>query len=159
VQTCYVDAEHRAIADLVKPGELTPNWTITRINVPEIYRGHGYGSALLDRILADADEEQVTLRLEIFPSGGLDYDQLVAWYERKGFMMTPSGYMKRQPRQPMDYVVIIVPKNETSPYREGKDFVWLDYTDGEIVGGPYSVVIELPDGMEITSVHVEAKEG
>jgi GNAT superfamily N-acetyltransferase len=97
VKTCYVDFEHRAIADLVSPGELTPNWTITRINVPKKERGKGYGSALLKQILADADAEGVTLQLEPTPSDGLDYDELVLWYVRYGFRFTPSGYMKRPP--------------------------------------------------------------
>lgn len=98
MRTCYVDPEHRAIADLVAPGELTPNWTITRINVPEKERGNGYGSALLDQIVSDADRDGVDLQLEVSPSGGLNYDQLVEWYKRRGFRLTPVGYMKRRAR-------------------------------------------------------------
>lgn len=97
MKTCYVDIEHRAIADLIAPGELTPNWTITRINVPEKFRGNGLGSKLLDEILADADAEGQALQLEILPSGPLDYDQLEAWYKRRGFRRTVGGYMKRTP--------------------------------------------------------------
>jgi ribosomal protein S18 acetylase RimI-like enzyme len=98
MQTCYIDREHNAIADLVRPGELTPCWTITRVNVPGLSRGKGVGSKLLDRILADADAEGLTLQLEVAPSGGLDYDALVAWYRRRGFKFTASGYMKREAR-------------------------------------------------------------
>ena len=96
MQTCYIDREHRAIADLIRPGELTPNWTITRINVPTKFRGNGYGTALLKQILADADAEGATLQLEVLPSGPLDYDELVAWYGRYGFQRTTSGYLKRE---------------------------------------------------------------
>jgi GNAT superfamily N-acetyltransferase len=100
VQTCYVDFDTRSIADLVSPGELTSGWTITRINVPSYgdVRGKGHGTALLKRILADADAEGVELWLEPSPSDGLDYDQLVAWYKRHGFEMTELGYMIRKPR-------------------------------------------------------------
>lgn len=97
MHTWYVDYEHRGIADLVKPGELTDYWTITRINIPAEHRGHGYGSDLLRRILADADEEGVILALEVFPSGPLDYDVLEQWYGRYGFQMTSQGYLLRIP--------------------------------------------------------------
>ncbi len=99
MQTCYIDYEHRGIADLVKPGELTPNWTITRINIPEQFRGNGYGTALLQRILDDADDDGVILQLEVSPSGPLNYLQLVRWYSRHGFRHRPNGYMRRLPNK------------------------------------------------------------
>ena len=86
-----------AIADLVRPGELTRSWTITRINVPEKERGQRYGSLLLWRICKEADAELRSLQLEPDPSGPLDRDQLIAWYGRYGFRMTDAGYMKRMP--------------------------------------------------------------
>lgn len=99
MKTCYVGYDHRAIADLVKPGELTADWTITRINVPPgDDRGKGYGSKLLDSILEDADTERVILQLEVSSSDGLTYDQLVNWYKRRGFRQTNTGYMKRMPK-------------------------------------------------------------
>jgi predicted GNAT family N-acyltransferase len=100
VKTCYVIqlGMFGAIADLVAPGELTPNWTITRINVPSQFRGHGHGSRLFHQILADADREQITLQLECYPSGGLDYAQLYNWYSRHGFEDGEWGYMVRRPR-------------------------------------------------------------
>lgn len=98
MRTCYVDTEHRAIADLVAPNELTSYWTITRINVPHEHRGKGLGTKLLRRILEDADKAFVILALEPSPSDGLNYDQLTAWYSRHGFELTQSGYMLRSPR-------------------------------------------------------------
>jgi ribosomal protein S18 acetylase RimI-like enzyme len=104
MRTCYFDAEHNAIADLVCPGELTAFWTITRINVPQKYRGQkqrgrGVGTKLLRRILADADAEGVELALEVSPSDGLDYVQLTAWYRRHGFRSTSFGYLVRRPTE------------------------------------------------------------
>lgn len=98
MKTCYVDKEHRAIADIIRPGELTPNWTISRINVPAEYRGKGVGGKLLREILADADAEGVTLQLEIMPSDGLTYEELRRWYISYGFRHTPTGYWKRKPQ-------------------------------------------------------------
>ena len=97
MKTCYVNYETGSIADLVKPGELTPHWTIARIDVPANLRGQGSGSNLLDLILADADAEGSALALEVMPSGGLDYESLQGWYERHGFKPTRQGYMLRNP--------------------------------------------------------------
>ena len=98
MRTCYVLTDERAIADLVRPGELTRAWTITRINVPEEHRRQGVGQRLLAMILQDADAEGAELWLEPSPSGGPDYDDLVAWYVRNGFRMTSLGYMRRKPQ-------------------------------------------------------------
>lgn len=99
MRTCYVIPEVYAIADLVEPGQLTRDWTITRINVPRRRRGEGHGSALLGMILADADAEGVALQLEPVPSGDLGYQDLVEWYTRHGFRLRASGYMRRRPRK------------------------------------------------------------
>jgi ribosomal protein S18 acetylase RimI-like enzyme len=96
LRTCYVISEVRAIADLLPPGEVTPGWTISRINVPREHRGKGYGSQLLTQILADADKENAELWLEVSPSDGLSYSQLVTWYERYGFSESNYGYLVRR---------------------------------------------------------------
>jgi ribosomal protein S18 acetylase RimI-like enzyme len=86
MRNCFLDYEHRAIADLTNLGEVVPGtMTITRINVPEEHRGRGFGTKLLVRILDEADSEHVHLSLLVVPSGPLDYDALVSWYERHGF--------------------------------------------------------------------------
>jgi len=103
MQTCYtirLSPTAIAIADLVKPRELTYDWTITRINVPEKFRGQGHGSELLQLILADADAEQVPLQLSVFPTGPLGWRALADWYERYGFKMVSTGYMRRRPKKP-----------------------------------------------------------
>lgn len=97
MKTCYVDTPTRAIIDLVAPGELTEDWTITRINVPKLHRGQGWASSLLSKVLTDADEEGIALQLEINPSDGLTFKELRAWYERHGFRETPVGYFRRAP--------------------------------------------------------------
>lgn len=106
MNTCYALSLARhvmAVADLVAPHELTPGWTITRINVPEGYRGHGYGSQLLRIVLQDADEKGLPLYLEPQGSGPLGYDELVAWYERYGFTKWRYGYLRRpKPTQPQE---------------------------------------------------------
>lgn len=83
MKSCYVDKATRSIADLCD--YYGKGMLLTRINVPKASRGKGHASALLTRILDDADEEGVTLFLEISPSDGLDYSQLEAWYHRHGF--------------------------------------------------------------------------
>lgn len=93
-----VDQDVRpAIADLMRLSE-TDVWgpntcMISRINVPMPARGLGVGTKLLRQILDDADAERVTLVLGPSPSDGLDFDQLVAWYQRHGFSWTRSGAM------------------------------------------------------------------
>lgn len=99
MKTCYVIHGIGAIADLVKPGELAPGWTITRISVPKHHRGNGHGTELLRAICTDADAERVALWLNVVSSGPLDRDALVAWYGRYGFRLNrESGYLVRAPR-------------------------------------------------------------
>lgn len=85
-----------AIADLV---EIEPNtYLLTRINVPTKLRGHGVGSLLLDKILAQADALGVTIVLEAHASGGMGNKNLVDWYKRRGFETQVLGTMARKPR-------------------------------------------------------------
>ena len=97
MRTFYHDAETQAAATLYRPGELTRWWTLGRISVPEDQQGKGVGQRLLDRILADADTEGLVISLEPRPDDMELYGRLVAWYERNGFRMLHSGYMKRTP--------------------------------------------------------------
>lgn len=93
------DSLAAAIADVVKmPIDSTKReyYVITRINVMERYRGQGYGTRILDEILKDADEENVTLFLEPIASGGLPQKELEEWYVRNGFIWG-AWYMRRKP--------------------------------------------------------------
>ncbi len=100
MQTCYhqvLSPAYLAVLDvspcLIKGLE---GMLINRINVPRhtgpdgkpLFRGQGIASDLLKRCLKDADAEQVTLLIEVSPSDGLTYDELVAWYKRYGFKKT-----------------------------------------------------------------------
>lgn len=103
METCYVDNQVYGIADLIHPGELLPGtWVISRINIPERFRGMGHGSKLLKRIVAQADAEGVILGLTINPYGAMDYEDLEAWYIRYGFFHhDPTGYLVRLPGAPI----------------------------------------------------------
>lgn len=70
---------------------------LTRINVPEPYRGQGHASELLRQCCNRADTEQLTLSLVIIPypgEGGLNYTQLKAFYTRHGFVDDGSGMIR-----------------------------------------------------------------
>lgn len=90
-----------AIADVCKmPVDSTRReyYVITRINVMERYRGRGFGTQILNEILADADAEDVILYLDPLPSGGLNAEELKAWYERHGFEWG-TWHMRRKPKK------------------------------------------------------------
>lgn len=95
MQSCYLDKETRAIADLVDYYSL--GMLITRINVPAQARGKGAGSKLLKQIIADADRTHTTLFLEVVPTGGMTAEQLAAWYGRYGFAPWRGGFLRRRP--------------------------------------------------------------
>lgn len=94
MKSCYVDKDTRSIADICD--YYGRGLIITRINVPKEHRNKKHGSALLKRILADADAEGVVLWLEILESGGLTRTQLAEWYARYGFK-NHGGVWRRQP--------------------------------------------------------------
>ena len=97
MRTCYVDEGSRSIADLCD--YYGKGMLLTRINVPQPVRGRGHARDLLARILRDADEEGVTLYLEILPSGGLTYYELEGWYLRAGFRCVVEGFYRRKPQK------------------------------------------------------------
>ena len=92
-----------AIMDVVQ--DLTikgGGWIITRINVPEIHRGKGYGSALLDRFLELADHFQKTVSLGASSSNPkFTNGKLREWYKRHGFIRekgAPTNSLIRFPK-------------------------------------------------------------
>lgn len=89
-----------AIADLVRTGPET--FVVTRINVPQQFRGKGHGSKLLKMVLDAADEAQVTLELDVYASGPLSDEDLVFWYERHGFVENKSALGYQFCRKPKE---------------------------------------------------------
>lgn len=85
-----------AIADLCPYYNL--GTIITRINVPEEFRGKGLGRELLKQILDSADAEKQTLFLEIHASGEMTYADLESWYMRHGFKKWKGLYRRISPR-------------------------------------------------------------
>ena len=77
---------------------------ITRIQVPQQFRGLGYGRELLRQILEDADREKVHLWLYVrqYIDSPLDDGELMEWYGRNGFEplmdLTVAGWMHRRPQ-------------------------------------------------------------
>lgn len=86
VKNCFwlhlSNPERLAVLDLVPYGS---GYIITRINVPREHRRQGYGRTLLLECLKQADEQWLTLYLEIAASGEMSGTQLIAWYTRNGF--------------------------------------------------------------------------
>jgi hypothetical protein len=92
---------------------------ITRINVPEGYRGRGIASKLLRECLDDADAEGVILWLAISPSDGLSYQALRNWYKRHGFHRDMDEWFCRKPwpeEQTANGKWAPQPKPHLSPY-------------------------------------------
>lgn len=95
----YIDRSTGAIADLLPP-DSNGVVLITRIKVPKKYRFLGVGSRLLQRIIDDADREGIDLELWPVPTGGLKGAELVAWYERRGFVRDKkTGIMTRKAKR------------------------------------------------------------
>lgn len=91
------------MADLSAPGNCQRYkngncWWIHRVNVPQAIRGKGYGTQLLEMILADADRDRVWLGLEAYSSGDLTQQELEDWYLRHGFVKDPWDQFFRAPR-------------------------------------------------------------
>ena len=70
---------------------------VTRINVPNGFRGLGHASALLRECTESADQEHIPLYLTIQPSDGLNYDQLEQFYTRHGFRQVHDNLYQRDP--------------------------------------------------------------
>jgi len=72
---------------------------ISRINVAESQRGKGVGSQLLRQICDAADDEGVTLGLEISSSGPLSNEKLEHWYSAHGFQFVELPIPETKPSQ------------------------------------------------------------
>lgn len=70
---------------------------IESLEVPANRRRQGYGTALMEQVLEDADREGVTLVLEVDPYGTMERQALYDWYGRLGFVPTHGKGMERKP--------------------------------------------------------------
>lgn len=90
----------RVVADTIQMDDHT--YLLTRVETGQECRGKGYGTEILERVLADADAEGATLLLSVEPDlspGSLDAAALTAWYSRHGFRPYRDGGMIREPRR------------------------------------------------------------
>lgn len=104
MKTCFIlklSPSRIGIVDLTKWEDKL--YEVNRINVPEQYRGKGYGSELLKILCNAADEEGATLRLYPQASGPLSNEDLTKWYKRHGFFQKNLIYLYREP-------LLIIPK-------------------------------------------------
>ena len=65
-------------------------WWLTDIEVPENHRRQGIGNWLMHQICKDADNEKVTLGLQISGYGTMSDDNLARWYTDHGFAIEPN---------------------------------------------------------------------
>lgn len=101
MRECYFDYDTRTVVDLspsyVHEDYEVETWIVARISTPAAHRGKGIARRLVAEMLADADREGVRLALGINPYGDMDYKQLLAWYQRLGFVGVGPGWMEREP--------------------------------------------------------------
>jgi len=113
MKSCYFDRESRAMLDLHDVTAALPSkyegvydvWRISRMSVPPPSRGHGIAARLLQAACNDADAFNVELVLEAVADtsheNALNFEQLCAFYERRGFTHNPNmrGNMSRRPKE------------------------------------------------------------
>lgn len=92
-------AEHLpngTILDSYSPGAKT--WYLERISSEA--KGKGNASKALDKLLKQADEYGITLKVQPHPYGkikGLNTEQLQNWYAKRGFVPDEGIFWKRDP--------------------------------------------------------------
>lgn len=67
-------------------------WFFNRLFVKKNYRGNGYGSKVLDKMLEIIKNKNITLELMINPYGEMTYEQLEAFYLRHDFKKYDTCY-------------------------------------------------------------------
>lgn len=59
--------------------------TLSLIKVRRPLEGLGFGSRILDKLCAMADEHYAALYIEIVPTGRMKEEALTSWYAKRGF--------------------------------------------------------------------------
>lgn len=87
---------HDELGDqIVKPGQ-TWFW-FARLNVPPAIRRMKFATRLMESVAQWADSEGVHILLGINPYGDLNFEQLVNFYVRFGFVAGPHELFYRSP--------------------------------------------------------------
>lgn len=79
------DGKGLASADLMYDEDLD-TWFINRIMVTVRYRASGMGTKVMTEVCEAADAEHVRLGLCVHPDDGRDFDWLLRWYTKFGFV-------------------------------------------------------------------------
>ena len=97
----YIRIDEASLAALDMCDYYGEGYIITRVNVPVAHRARGHGRELMRRVIHQADQEGVTLWLEIsaYPGALMQNAELVDWYRRRGFEYEAGvgGLMRRPP--------------------------------------------------------------
>lgn len=72
-----------AVADLTRVAN--DQWYFSRLNVPEVFRGKGYGRELLKSVIKWCDDKKTAILLEINAHAGAGFN-LAPMYEKYGFV-------------------------------------------------------------------------
>jgi len=74
-------------------------WFFNRLFVHEKMRNQGVGTMLMSELVRVLDEDKIVLVNEVNPYGDLDYNQLVSFYKKYGFVdMEIEGGLIRYPK-------------------------------------------------------------
>jgi len=108
-----LDAHKANLSSESLPSIVMSGFWISRINVPDKYRGRGYGTALLEEFLAHMDKSQSVAFVvpSPYPDSPLSYRDLISWYNRNGFVRDSNfnGLLVRMPKK----VEILEPLDDT----------------------------------------------
>ena len=94
MKTCFITRLSAVRIAILDCCPFENGFLVTRINVPNGFRGLGHASALLRECTDSADQEQIPLYLTIQPSDGLNYEQ---FYTRHGFRQVHDNLYQRDP--------------------------------------------------------------
>ena len=97
MKTCFITRLSAVRIAILDCCPFENGFLVTRINVPNGFRGLGHASALLRQCTESADQEQIPLYLTIQPSDGLNYEQLEQFYTRHGFRQVHDNLYQRDP--------------------------------------------------------------
>lgn len=87
----YITEKYSIIASS-ECSEISDEWFFNRLYVRPEYRGKGYGSKVLDKMLELVKKRNIILELAINPYGEMTYNELEAFYLHHGFKKSGIRY-------------------------------------------------------------------